>query len=148
MSLIERAVDKLSSGPADAASLPERAMALAKEQAAKAAEIKTPETGTPILASGARFAPPPAAAPAVAPAALPTSAPRTTATPSDARVATRHGTARKQSLIHIEALRARGFVTPVGAPGVVLVGALGITALDATDALPVPTLFVAVTVNV
>jgi exopolysaccharide/PEP-CTERM locus tyrosine autokinase len=116
MSLIERAVDKLSSGPADAASLPERAMALAKEQAAKAAEIKTPETGTPIMASGARFAPPPAAAPAVAPAALPTSAPRTAATPSEARVATRPGTARKQSRIHIEALRARGFVTPDGAP--------------------------------
>jgi exopolysaccharide/PEP-CTERM locus tyrosine autokinase len=103
-------------------------MALAKEQAAKAAEIKAPEAGTPIMASGARFAPPPAAAPAslvpqepaaapaAAPAALPTSAPRTTATPSDARVATRPGTARKQSRIHIEALRARGFVTPDGAP--------------------------------
>jgi protein-tyrosine kinase len=124
MSLIERAVDKLSSGPADAASLPERAIALAKEQAAKAADVKAPEAGTPSMAPGARFAPAPAAMPASAlpkvpaapPAAtLPNAAPRTAA-PSDARVATRPVTARKQSRIHIEALRARGFVTPDGSP--------------------------------
>jgi len=124
MSLIERAVDKLSSGPADAASLPERAIALAKEQAAKAADVKAPEAGTPSMAPGARFAPAPAAipasalpkVPAAAPAAtLPNAAPRTAA-PSDARVATRPVTARKQSRIHIEALRARGFVTHDGSP--------------------------------
>ena len=124
MSLIERAVDKLSSGPADAASLPERAIALAKEQAAKAADVKAPEAGTPSMTPGARFAPAPAAmpafaspkVPAAAPAAtFPNAAPRTAA-PSDARVATRPVTARKQSRIHIEALRARGFVTPDGSP--------------------------------
>ena len=36
--------------------------------------------------------------------------------------------------------------TPVGAPGTV--GALGVTAFDAADAGPVPTPFVAATVNV
>ena len=115
MSLIERAVDKLAANPADAASLPERAMALAKAQAAKAAEAKAVEASPSIMAAGARFAPPPATAPAAAPIATP----RADAL-SDARVAPRQapapGTARKQSRIHIEALRARGFVTPDGAP--------------------------------
>lgn len=115
MSLIERAVDKLAANPADAASLPERAMALAKAQAAKAAETKTVEASPTIMAAGARFAPPPATAPAAAPIAKPR-----TDTLSDARVALRAapapGAARKQSRIHIEALRARGFVTPDGAP--------------------------------
>ena len=131
MSLIERAVNKLAANPADSGSLPERAMALTKEQAIKAAEVKAPDAGTPIMAAGARFAPTHAAVPAPAPArapavtpaiapvsaptAAPSSAPRT-AVPSDARIATRPGTARKQSRIHIEALRARGFVTPDGAP--------------------------------
>ena len=131
MSLIERAVDKLAINPADAGSLPERAMALAKAQAAKAGEVKTPEAGAAIVAAGARFAPPPAngaastpvqlpaAAPAATPAVPPVSTPRADAL-SDARVAPRpaltSGTARRQSRIHIEALRARGFVTPDGAP--------------------------------
>jgi len=131
MSLIERAVDKLAAAPADGGSLPERAMALAKAQAAKAAEAKAIDDNQSIMAAGARFAPPPAAAPdstpaqapTAAPAAAPTAAPISTPradTLSDARVAPRPtrtpGTARKQSRIHIEALRARGFVTPDGAP--------------------------------
>jgi len=127
MSLIERAVDKLAANPADTGSLPERAMALAKEQAAREAEIKSPEAGTPMISAGARFAPTPAAVtaavtnttparvPAAAPAPAASPAPRP-APPSDARLATRPGIARKQSRIHIEALRARGFVTPDGSP--------------------------------
>jgi exopolysaccharide/PEP-CTERM locus tyrosine autokinase len=135
MSLIERAVDKLAAAPVDAASLPERAMALAKAQAAKAAEGKAIDASPSIMAAGARFAPPPATAPAstpaqaqnaaptvapvATPAAAPISTPRANAL-SDARVAPRPapapGNARKQSRIHIEALRARGFVTPDGAP--------------------------------
>ncbi len=122
MSLIERAVDKLASSPADASSLPERAMALARAQAAKGTEPNAPMT-----AAGARFSTPPTAAPASMPvqppasaaAAAPVPSPRVD-TPSDARVAARTdaalGSARKQSRIHIEALRARGFVTPDGAP--------------------------------
>ena len=134
MSLIERAVDKLSASPGDSGSLPERAMALAKAQAAKAAEGKAAEASAPIMTAGARFAAPPvttpastpvqaptaqAAVPAAAPAAAPIPTPRAEV-PSEARVAPRPaaapGTARKQSRIHIEALRARGFVTPDGAP--------------------------------
>ena len=131
MSLIERAVDKLAAAPADAGSLPERAMALAKAQAAKAAEAKPSDSSAPVVAAGARLAPPPvtapastppqspAAAPSAAPALAPTSTPRADA-PSEARVGLRStaapGIARKQSRIHIEALRARGFVTPDGAP--------------------------------
>ena len=38
-------------------------------------------------------------------------------------------------------------VTPVGAPGTVA-GALGVTALEAADAAPVPTALIACTVNV
>jgi protein-tyrosine kinase len=124
MSLIERAVDKLAANPADAGSLPERAMALAKAQAAKAAEAKASEVVAPIPAAGARFAPPasevPAPAPVQVPAAArataPASTPRTGAPSVAARAAAPQGTARKQSRIHIEALRARGFVTPDGAP--------------------------------
>lgn len=121
MSLIERAVNKLAANPGDAASLPERAMALAKAQAAKAAEAKASEASAPIIATGARFAPAPAptGAPAATRAGAPVSAPRADAL-SDPRVAARPapapGTARKQFRIHIEALRARGFVTPDGAP--------------------------------
>jgi exopolysaccharide/PEP-CTERM locus tyrosine autokinase len=126
MSLIERAVDKLASSPVDAGSLPERAMALAEAQKAKGTETSAPNVG-----AGARFstaqavAPastpiqPPAPAAAQTPAAASVSSARAD-TSSDARVAARStaapGTARKQSRIHIEALRARGFVTPDGAP--------------------------------
>jgi len=102
MSLIERAVDKLALNPVETGSLPERAIALAKEQAAKAAEVKAPDAVMPIVAAGARFAPQPATVPA--------------SPPSNARLAARPAVARKQSRIHIEALRARGFVTPDGAP--------------------------------
>ena len=132
MSLIERAVDKLAAASADVGSLPERAAALANAQAAKAAEAKATESSAPVITGGARFTPPPPAAPATpaskaapaptaAPAATraaaPVSAPRVDAL-DNPRVAARPapGTARKQSRIHIEALRARGFVTPDGAP--------------------------------
>jgi exopolysaccharide/PEP-CTERM locus tyrosine autokinase len=126
MSLIERAVDSLSAAPADAGSLPERAMALAKAQAAKVAEAKASEVDTPIPAVGARFAPPATEGPAPAPAPVQVpaaarantaaSTPRTEAPSVPARAVVSPGTARKQSRIHIEALRARGFVTPDGAP--------------------------------